>query len=465
MTDTNLIWLSMFVVIVVRFLTLKVDLLFFALFSQILILVGLMRLADQGLANNTNVYLFTCAIGCLCIGFALRQPGSVHDAATQNHFELSRVPHEALVPSVFSGKESAKNSWSRRRCQNTRIETAPNHLAMAIAVSFVAVGANYHLLASGIPLFSESIETTRFDFTSSGLLGVPGRMYLYGTPIVWLFATVAARLSAPNCRAYRPWVFATALYLEIALLGGFKSGLLAMVVTMTIGYTLVWQRHISFAKVLAKWWWIIPIILTYTLIVAGLYPTYNQNEHSLWLQLLDRVTGGSAQPSAYIFNQYVPMLSNNGILNDLFYFVPKYVGMTSDGQFSVERAVSAGIIGVDPASSSWTTPVTVGAFAELYVSLGPILSCASFVLVGAGFSRVLHGRVSFGSMAFRTTCAFAMYNWLVKGGLVYYALNVAVVAVVIAVLLRLLHLISNWCGVSISSDSHQALRSPIEVDR
>jgi oligosaccharide repeat unit polymerase len=49
-------------------------------------------------------------------------------------------------------------------------------LVVAIFLSMIV----YHYLVGGIPLFSENILFSRFESTSSGLFGVPGRFNLYG---------------------------------------------------------------------------------------------------------------------------------------------------------------------------------------------------------------------------------------------------------------------------------------------
>lgn len=307
--------------------------------------------------------------------------------------------------------------------------------AVSLVVWTVGLMALYHLVASGIPLFADSIEVERFDFTSSGFFGIPGRMYLYGVPLGWMLATAAAQAHGYRWRDYPAWWVATGFYIVTSLLSGFKSGLMAMAVTGIIAAVVITGARVRVWQLISKYWLLLCVPVIFGLLVATTYSTYQTSDVPLWRQLLNRVTLVGAEPKQFAIEHNVAGTLNVGVLSDFGYYLQKYTGGDITGQYSLERAVSAKIINADPASSAWTTPVTVGGFPELIFSFG--LPIAVVVALIAGIVlQLLHGRsVSPLGLFLRAVAVYAIYTWLLKGGLAYYLINVTAVAVMILLLL------------------------------
>ncbi|TKJ96932.1 hypothetical protein PlfCFBP13513_16155 [Plantibacter flavus] len=390
------------IVLVILFAHANLNVMTFLVYNSMTALVGLCLLAVDGVAYWTTAAAYGGAVVALLTGF-------VAGAALR----IAPRPQTAL-----------------RTAKKATLFRFPLP-AMHATVWIVGLAACYHLVASGIPLFSSSVEVERFDFTSSGFFGVPGRMYLYGVPLVWMLSASVAQQQGIKWRKYGPWKAATVFFVTTAMLSGFKSGLLALTVTMIVSYVVISKQTLPLRDLVRRYWFLLLIPVVYGLALASTYTSYQGTDSSLFRQLLNRVTLVGAQPKQYAIEHRVAGPIENGILNDLGYFIQKYTGQSVAGEYSFERAVSARIINVNPASNAWTTPVTVGGIPELIFTLGAPLAMLAVFAVGV-LLRVAHGGGSgvLGSFI-RAGFVYATYSWLLKGGLVYYFLNIAVVAVMV----------------------------------
>ena len=283
----------------------------------------------------------------------------------------------------------------------------------------------YHLLVSGIPLFSSSIETQRFDFTSSGFYGIPGRMYLYGITISWVLASVNASNQGKRWRDSGPWRLATFFFLLSACLSGFKGELLAQAIVMVGVFVIVTGRRIQMGSFLMRHSWVAAIPVAYFFAIAALYPTYGNSDVPLWVQMADRATVVGAQPGQYAIEGRTVIHVDNVIINDLRYFSMKYSGQNVDGMFTLDRLVSSSILGIDPSSSDWAPPVTVGAFAELVYGYGDLVAYIAYLLLG--FLMAMWDSSSSRANSIRQSArivgVLAISNLIIKGGIAYTIVN------------------------------------------
>lgn len=376
----------------------------FALVQLCLREVGLVRLVEDGLALESTARLFLLAVLSFVVGYLLQRQLLASRAHRRD--ERPDDPDDARPP----------------------LRPLPDVAVMSVVL--VAGGlALYHLVVSGIPLLSPSIETARFDFTSSGLFGVPGRMFLFGTTMSWAAASVNAQVSGLRWRDYRPWRWATGFLVLTTLLGGFKGDVLSLAVTVISLYVLVSGATVTFGEAARRFWWAGALGVGYFAAVAALYPSYSARGGSVWTQLFDRLTISPAQPTQYAIEGYVSFFPGIPVIADFGYFLAKYSGGGSMSDYSFERAVSAAMIGVSPTSDAFTTPVTVGAFAEIVASFGPWIACAAVGLVGAVLA---HGeaaphRTTAGLLG-RCLVGLALVSWMAKGGFAYHVVNYSAVA-------------------------------------
>lgn len=316
----------------------------------------------------------------------------------------------------------------------------------------------YHIFKTSALLHgASSIETDRFDFTSSGLLGIPGRMYLYGIPLVWALSTAVACKRSVSPWRFLPWQVATSIYVLTSLLSGFKSGIFAMVVVMALCAAVIYNYDRSFISAVGRRFVVVVIACVYAFAVAGLYPSYSGTGESLTGHLLDRVTTGAALPKAFVLRGTIPGIEGNSIVHDFEYFIPRYAGQMAPGSYSTERAVSAAIYGVNPASPSFTTPVTMGGFPELMLAFGLWPAMALIAALGMLCRRIETGDPTWLVGSFlRAALVFGLSQWIIRGDLAYYVLNVGFS---LAVVLALVFAFAGIERVSFSSPD-SAARSP-----
>ena len=296
-----------------------------------------------------------------------------------------------------------------------------------------AVLAFYHLIKSGIPILSGDVEVERFDFTSSGLFGIPGRMYLFGLKIAWIVASVNAAVLRVPWWKYRPWLAASAALLLSSLLSGFKGQILSLAVIVLMVWCITHREPLSYWKVLRRCWPLGVAAVGYFLLVASQYGTYRVAQVSVAESAWDRFTTGSAQAPSIVLSGGFSYLPGNSLINDGLYYLDRYAGIGSGAPYALERAVSASTIGVDPASDAWTVPVTVGGYAELVFALGVGLAFLAMISIGF-FLRCLETTALAGTvrLSLQVAAAFVVSSFVTKGGLVYTVVNWAAVLAMLA---------------------------------
>lgn len=360
----------------------------------VLRVVGLSKLATENRADVATAWAVFAALVAFAVGYLVCR-GLVRPA-TESSAAMRPLPDAALWCVVFT--------------------------AGLLGV--------YHLIVAGIPIFASDIETRRFDFTSSGLFGVPGRMYLFGITMAWIAASANAEARRLPWRRYRPWRWATAFLVLTTLLSGFKGEVSSLFLTIAAIFVIVTQKRVTVGAALRKYWWIAAIPVGYFALVATLYPSYTSTGDPFYIQIFDRLTVIPAEPIQVAMEGRTVPFPTSPVVSDLWYFLHKYTGHADPGSFTFERAVSATIIGVNPASTAWTTPVTVSSFAEVFVSFGMLAALAVQAVSGAvlAYAETAVRRSVLG-VIIRAIVGVALFSWVVKGGLAYHLLNYGFVAV------------------------------------
>ncbi|MFT4264606.1 MAG: hypothetical protein QM572_14565 [Nocardioides sp.] len=298
------------------------------------------------------------------------------------------------------------------------------------AVVVVAgVLAIYHLYKLGFPIFASDVETRRFDFTSSGLFGIPGRMYGYGTTAAWMLASANASSRGVRWREYRPWRLATVFQVLTGLLGGFKGGMFTLIVVW-IGVNAVLRANPRrLGALVARLISLVPLPIIYFGFVASLYGTTSKTGKSSLALLWDRLTTVPSQPTYYALNHHFVTTGGPPILTDFSYLLGKYAHLPTDINYTLEHAVSASIIGVSPESTVFIVPVTVSGFAEAVLTITVIPALALMAVVGFILGRAevtVPKTVTSGTLL--SLLCLCLYRWVSKGEFAYIVLNnVAVV--------------------------------------
>lgn len=307
----------------------------------------------------------------------------------------------------------------------------PDSLVWGAVVGASVLGV-YHLIAGGVPIFSDALERERFSFTSSGMWGIPGRMYLFGIPIAWLLALANAHARGGRLLVYRPLTVATIALVITSLVGGFKGDILSLAIFVLASLGAFKMADWSVGRVVGKFWWAFALGILYFALTVVLYPSYASRGGSLFSQIYDRLTVIPAQPIVVALSGFGPYSSTGDIASDFRYYLLKYLGGDTAGLFSFERFVSAQIIGADPTSSAWTTPVIVGGYAELVHFGGYWLGLLGMLVAGVSLARLERASPARpGRKAVALVASWGIFLWVTKGGLAYYLTNFSAVIVIV----------------------------------
>lgn len=290
----------------------------------------------------------------------------------------------------------------------------------------------YHFAVGGIPLFMEAVETQRFNFTSSGLFGIPGRVLLYGIPFLVLYATMhhdQAPSGFSRALVRASWV----AYAVSMVLSGFK-GSIAGILLMYLFTAALTRRPLTLAmRNLARYAAALAIGVAFAFAMSFRYSSVGLSDNLAAMRYLaDRLTTMPAEPGYYAVAHLGPHpkdASYNG--EDLRYFASKYFGLGDrSDRFPLDKRVSAAIYGTALDEENFIVPVTVGAPANLAVDIGRALTVCAMLLLG-----YLYGRTFVRAQRARTpfaaaTWAFAaqtVHAFLTRGAFAYLLVNFAAV--------------------------------------
>jgi hypothetical protein len=319
--------------------------------------------------------------------------------------------------------------------------TGPRRLSAPAVVTFVLAWSVYHFSVSGIPIFSHDVESRRFDFGSSGMFGLPSRMYLYGQ----LFAVLIAGAEAV-CRGRRlsrdGW-FATAVGLLLAsrVISGFKSGFIQFDLYIVV-FAVLLTGGIVIPRHLVRYIAAAILAVAFLFVVGSQYQSYQASGMSLRQNLERRVTSVSAEPVSLVLHRTDQDLGEHRspIMLDVDYFANHYFHLGSSEPYGYTKLISAAWVGGSPLADRDYAPVTLSSAAVLYRQFGPAGGLAASVVVGgllARFERNAMGAksrpISFASYG---CAAVAVMEFVSRGELVYSIINWGLTIIVLQVVGR-----------------------------
>lgn len=376
----------------------------------------LLGYAELDASNGTNTALMYCAaVSFLVAGHVLHQG-------------WGRLRRPAAVPGV--------NRLPRR--------STPGVICFSCVVIVLTF---YHFFAAGVPLLSEDVETARFDFTSSGLLGIPGRMFLFGLPFtVLLVSSSAFRKLMPVSRKllYAVWIS----YIATSLLGGFKGGLVAVLTIMLLARSVV-SRPLSLRRALVGWRVLVIVgALLYCGLISFRYRSLGlTSPGDVIPYLAARATTSAAAPGYLVFSRYgTDGTGGDHYAQDASYFLRKYLpfifpdnGVT----LPFDKTVSAALYRTPISSRSFIVPVTVGAFPEMVSNVGVGFAMAGMFLVGVFISYFVT-RAQLSGGAFQSALFALTVNllqiYILNGNLVYTCFNLVLVGLFLFGLYSVCHI-------------------------
>lgn len=319
-------------------------------------------------------------------------------------------------------------AWPRRPSATHDVLTPRDRRAAWILVVAAALGSAYHFAAGGVPLFEPNIDLSRFDFTSSGFFGIPGRFYLYGVPAS-VFAAFYARSRAQGWRRDPLVLTSLVVLVTTRVLGGFKGGMVEAAEVVLIAGLINGER-ITFRQLSKRYAPLVPTAIAGVFLIGSLYPSYRATGAPLTSILQHRITTVAAAPPAEVFDHRlpVPLASTALYKNDIRYYAEKYFHIGPGAAFPFERDVSAGLLGGDPSATYFLPPVTVTAAAELFAALGVAGAVAAMATLGVCTRRAsTHPARTWRSAVGRGLFLFGVLGFVQRGALVYYAVNLGCV--------------------------------------
>ena len=311
-------------------------------------------------------------------------------------------------------------------------------VALRLTSLTVIVMAAYHLVASGIPILRPDVEVERFNFTASGLFGIPGRMYLYGLPAVVLGSTVVqSRMAHPAVgRLVKVnWIS----YALAAMLSGFKGGLLNVIVLYALARALSSRPIALNASKALRYALLIIAALGFATAVSLRYSSLGAADMPAAVQYMGaRLTVIPALPGHHAVTE-LDGGPQTGLylLDDLYHFISKYfrIDLGAGPVFPLDKVVSSQLYATPLSDDSFIVPVTVGAAPGFYVDFGSAAAIIGMAVMGAVYAylvfRVLTTRTVLGSCVLSLAVYF-LNTFLVNGSLVYVVLNLAIVSVLVA---------------------------------
>lgn len=290
----------------------------------------------------------------------------------------------------------------------------------------------YHFAVGGIPALSSNVAQSRFDNTSSGLLGIPGRMKLYGPDMLFFYTCYFhyRRDIFPKYKKYDKY-FYIAILVEVltALSSGSKSSVLGLWV-LILYYFVYRNKDISIKrffnrKVITG---IVVIGILGMAYFAFYFKRYNNqySEMNMVSYIIYRSTSLMGEGATYIFNNKDAI--NIPFWYDLIYYLQKYfhVSFCNSTVMPLEVAVSNSINHITYTNAyAFYVPITIGAFPELmyFFSFGVLpLSLILGILFGYIYDKIrkVHSPFEFSSLCLLLSF-FADY--ISKGGTWFHIIN------------------------------------------
>lgn len=296
----------------------------------------------------------------------------------------------------------------------------------------------YHFIIGGIPIFSSNLEVKRFDFSSSGLLGIPGRMYLYGLPFLLTYVSIYYQKSKKNKKIKQLLYVIWITFIVSRIFAGFKGGMIEVIVDFIFIKALT-DKPLNINKLIFSMKYFISILIAiiFAFLISNMYGTIKiLTFNDKIVYLINRMTILQAYPGYFIMSGLFKYKSNLPVfLNDMLYFLNKYFKMKIFNLFPLDLTVSASIYGTPLSNSSFLVPVTIGAFPYLFLDI------KYFAVLTMFFIGMLYAYITiyskFNKKIFKSSSIvfliFFLNDFITKGGLAYCLINYIAVLLILKI--------------------------------
>lgn len=322
--------------------------------------------------------------------------------------------------------------------------------ALGAVLSFSAVVgglAIYHIVAVGVPLTSNEIEIVRYNFSSSGLFGIPGRMHLFGMPFLVLYLT---RYVNTYHQGRKSWLRAVwIVYACLKVASGFK-GALAEVAILFFFARAIERKPLRFLRISSpKYAALGAAALVFAVFLAFRYQTTGVTDMgSAASYLADRVTiGGASAGHLALSSSPRYGMRELAIVGDLKYFINKYFDIHVGQEVSppFDRTMSALLSRSNLSEDEFLPPVTVGGFpyfaTDVGLAGGLILMSALGGLYATMFRAAKTPRLPFSAAAWGLAILMT-HAFVLNGGLAYSFVNL----VAVLGFMKIVERVFDWFG-------------------
>lgn len=323
------------------------------------------------------------------------------------------------------GRIRSKVLGDARGCSQDGAYSAALILTWIVVASLAA----YHFVAAGVPLLMADVELARFNFTGSGLFGLPGRTVLFGVAVLFFLAS-RTHGEVDERRTYGARIALGLSFMTFAasrMLMGFKSGMLE-VFALILFVEGTRANPPNVLKAFRRYSLPLAVAVVYATSVAGLYRTVTSSGLSTGEYFIRRMTLEAAQPGLYVLQrrEVLSPYPGESLYDDIRYYFPKYAGFTPVGEAAFTKVVASEILAVPSRYASDSVPVTIGAFARLVYDFGVLAGITGMFLLGWLF-RSLELRVprtgSPRSAAVVLAALWGVHDYLTKGDVIFSFLN------------------------------------------
>lgn len=309
-----------------------------------------------------------------------------------------------------------------------------DHTTHIIFVTIIIMFTMYHFIVGGIPILSNSIEVDRFAFSSSGLFGIPGRIFLFGLPFILIYVSYYDK-QINNSYSKKLKIIVWIAFILFKLLSGFKGAILDIIILFVfikafLNQPLKVKNIFTFRSVLLLFSGVI-----FAAFISSFYSSLSLNGlEDIFKYLLARLTQIAAEASYYVINNLHFFESPYSYqYNDFAYFINKYfhIQMIGDREvFPIDKIVSSMLNNTPLSEYNFIVPVTVGAFAGLVLDFGIIGGYFGMFLIGSIYYYLFINCLKAKSPFKGASLGIILYQfhvYILNGGLVYTLINTSVI--------------------------------------
>lgn len=306
-----------------------------------------------------------------------------------------------------------------------------NKYCFYIIIAFIA----YHYAVGGIPILSDSVSTSRFDNTSSGLFGIPGRMALFGKLFILFYSAYFVFNENYQGKKYkRYFIIAIVVNVIIAVFSGSKSSILSLIELAIFMFSFI-PKNINIRRFL-KPKIFIPLILLFfcaVLYAKHFFTAYNNQFSTMnfWSYVYYRSTNLTVEGGDYILRHCNERIT---YLNDFVYYISKYLHLELASSPSLEVYASCAINHFSYSNPyAFYVPITIGGIPETIYHFG------WFSVVPIGFFGFFYGKKyinlkkSKNPIEYMNLCFLIWFfnDFLLKGNLAYHIINYILILIIV----------------------------------